>query len=273
MRLKQFNDIAEEFLQDLELNNRSPNTLRAYTTDIIDFTDYCLDSKIKKIEKANIKSYFIHLKRKGLSSTSMKRKCASLGKLFGDMFPSEINPKTASYLPDVLTDDEIIAVEKQIKNDIEYVIFNLPLVSGLRISEFQSLDTGDIEAGKFKVTGKGSKDRMVYLTEKLYKKIDKMRKKPDEPLLTNRYGNRLSQVSIRKVIKVLIKKAGVDKDISAHSLRHTFATRLLREGINIVTISKLLGHSDVKTTMRYLHISDIAIEGELKKKANWDKVT
>lgn len=272
MRISQFHDIAEEFLQDLELNNRSVNTLRAYTADIVGFTDYCTETKVRSIDKSTIKSYFIHLKRKGLSPTSMKRKCASLGRLFGDMFPSEINPKTGDYLPDVLTDEEIILIEKQINNDAEYIIFNLPLVSGMRISEVQGLNAGDVESEKFKVTGKGSKDRMVYLTKKLYTKIDKMRKKHDEPLIKNRYGNRLSKVSIRKVIRVLVKKAGIDKSISAHSLRHTFATRMLQQGVDIVTISKLLGHSNLETTKKYLHISDVAIEMELKKKANWDKV-
>ncbi|EGT0683783.1 tyrosine-type recombinase/integrase [Clostridium perfringens] len=181
-------------------------------------------------------------------------------------------------IPEVLTIEE----QKQLLNIFNMRYFNsrrnkvmieLFLCSGLRLSEMLDLQWKDINlmSGQLKVVqGKGSKDRILWINEEMLNilrnwKIEQSNKYGVVDLVfCSRNKKRLDDKGIRKMIETYSIKAGINKHITPHTLRHTYATDLLRETKNIRLVQKALGHSDLSTTMIYTHIVDDEYEGALK---------
>jgi len=169
------------------------------------------------------------------------------------------------------------------QNDLEIrdrAILELLYSTGARISEAEGLKTGDIDLGSSElvVTGKGKKQRIVYLNQaaaswlKTYMEIrsrfTSLRKDKhisDKHLFLNRFGKRLSSRSMRTIVKKYVKKALIDKNITPHSIRHSFATHLLQEGAGIREIQELLGHESISTTQIYSHLNVKKLKKDYKK--------
>jgi len=160
---------------------------------------------------------------------------------------------------------------KYTKNGLRnYCMMLLMLKAGLRCAEVLNLEITDINwsSGELKIReGKGQKDRIVWLNETI---IDFLRnyleKKQDRQklLFSSKYGNHVDSSYLRKMVKRYAKKAGIEKDIHPHTLRHTFATYFYRKTKNIRMLQKILGHSDISTTQIYTHIVDHELEEEMK---------
>ncbi|MCK9492963.1 MAG: tyrosine recombinase, partial [Acholeplasmataceae bacterium] len=179
-------------------------------------------------------------------------------------------PKIERNLPDVLSVEEVIRLIDHVKGIEPLDLRNLALLeliygSGLRVSELLNLKISDIHltASYVKIIGKGSKERQVplgqmsvlALREYLTKGRPQLIKIENNFLFLNQYGNKLSRQGFFKLLKKIAKDSNITKEVSPHTLRHSFATHLLEAGIDLRTLQELLGHEDISTTQIYTHIS------------------
>ena len=233
-----------------------------------------------KIGRKHIEAYLKTLKRKNLSSKTMSRKLTSikgfhqfliLEKETDDNVSITIEmPKIEKSLPDVLSIEDVVKIINQLQGSDPLTLRNIALLeliygSGLRVSELLNLQVSDVHltAGYVRVTGKGSKEREVPLGEvsvlALRKYLSSGRqqlvKMKTADLFLNMNGQKLSRQGFFKILKKLAQEAGVSKEVSPHTLRHSFATHLLEAGVDLRTLQELLGHEDISTTQIYTHIS------------------
>jgi len=259
----------------------SGNTVDAYLRDLHQFSAF-LDSlnPPKPPESAGvleIRSFIAFLLKKDKKS-SAGRKLATLKTFYKflrreriiEMNPAELisTPKKDKMLPQFLNVDEIFSLlELPDPNNFfslrDRAILELFYASGLRVSELVGLDIGniDINIDYVKVTGKGRKERIVPVNQKAIDVIKHylderevfLKNKKEEAIFINKFGNRLTRRGVGLIVKKYMIKSGINKHISPHSLRHTFATHLLDAGADLRLIQELLGHSSISTTQIYTH--------------------
>lgn len=262
----------------------SQNTITAYLRDLEQYRGYLEKNfeltKVELITRNHIESFMKSLSKKALSSKSLSRKLTAI-KGFHQflLIENEItvnvaydieSPKIEKSLPQVLTVQEVIKIIEAIKGTDPLSLRNQALLeliygSGLRVSELLDLKVPDIHLleGFVRVTGKGNKEREVPLGEmsvlalRLYltKSRNQLTINSIDYLFLNQDGQRLSRQGFFKILKKIAKIAGIDRDISPHTLRHSFATHLLEAGVDLRTLQELLGHEDIQTTQIYTHIS------------------
>lgn len=271
--------ILAEYLEYLEVEKGlSQNTLDAYRRDLSAFLEFCFAlgaEELTQIQRTHLSSYIIELREKKYSSTSVMRKIASLRGFFKWLCASEIcsqnptltleQPKIPRKLPKVMT---ILEIENILLTDltkIQRLIVELLYGCGLRVSELVDLKTNsiDLSANYLKCSGKGSKERLVPLGSKAKNALQEYFAQRDflvkkynidtKNLLISDDGRFLTRQDIYNFIHEQGKK--IHKNISPHTLRHSFATHLLENGADLRIVQELLGHSDVSTTQLYTHIS------------------
>ena len=267
-------ETISQYLEYLELEKGlSQNTIDAYRRDLYAFTDDY--SSFDDIGRLEINSYIRNLKEQKYAPTSIIRKVASIRGFFKwaysmgiiDKNPASTleQPKVPQRLPKVLSIKEIENLLHTDLNPLESVIIELLYSCGLRVSELTNMCLNDIDlkAKYVRCFGKGSKERIIPIGSKAIEKINKylpcrdlILKKFDiqtKRLLINSSGRLLN----RQDIYTLIHERGklINKNISPHTLRHSFATHLLENGADLRVVQELLGHSDVSTTQLYTHIS------------------
>lgn len=268
-----------QYLEFLEVEKGlSSNTLDAYRRDLTAFLDFCSSlgvEELTEIQRTHINSYIRELREKNYSSTSVMRKIASLRGFFKWLCANEIciqnptitleQPKIPRKLPKVMTIEEIEKILRDNLTKTQKVILELLYGCGLRVSELVNLRTNslDLNSSYLKCSGKGSKERLVPLGGKAkealkdyFEQRDFLVKKYDldtKNLLISDNGRFLTRQDIYNFIHEQGKK--IHKNISPHTLRHSFATHLLENGADLRIVQELLGHSDVSTTQLYTHIS------------------
>ena len=277
----------KEYIYYLKVNkNLSKNTIEAYNRDILDYIEFLEKqynvTKPKDIEGEYLKRYLDKLVRAHLKKSSERRKLSAINSFIDYLYKEERisneqitrvkSPKMEKRLPVVLTINEVNALIEASKGDKpldyrNYCMMELLYGSGLRISELINLNIGDIHLNNklINVFGKGSKERIVPLNQESikalqayvlpYRVLINPKIKDMDALFINRNGERISRVGVFKLIKELGLKAGIQKEISPHTLRHTFATHLLEGGADIMAVKELLGHEDISTTEFYTHVS------------------
>lgn len=262
----------------------SENTIDAYLRDITQYITFLEKyrklKRVEQIDKSDIQAYLKSLKNKDLSAKSTSRKLSSI-KGFHQFLLLEKEtttdvsslieaPKIERNIPDVLSVEEVIRLIDHVKGIEPLDLRNLALLeliygSGLRVSELLNLKISDIHltASYVKIIGKGSKERQVplgqmsviALREYLTKGRPQLIKIENNFLFLNQYGNKLSRQGFFKLLKKIAKDSNITKEVSPHTLRHSFATHLLEAGIDLRTLQELLGHEDISTTQIYTHIS------------------
>ena len=266
--------IIAQYLEYLELEKGlSQNTIDAYRRDL---SEFALDNDdINSIDRIKINSHIRNLREKKLAPTSIIRKVASLRGFFKwatsfgviDKNPAATleQPKTPQRLPKVISAKEIEDMLHNNLTPLEHVIMELLYSCGLRVSELVNLKTTDIDLSSKYVRcfGKGSKERIIPIGE-IAKKVIKDYL-PQRDLLIKKYSLNTKTLLIlengrlinRQDIYSFIHAQGklIHKNISPHTLRHSFATHLLENGADLRVVQELLGHSDVSTTQLYTHIS------------------
>ncbi len=263
-----------EYLEYLELEKGlSQNTIDAYRRDLSDFAQGIED--IKSISRITINSYVRTLREKKLAPTSVIRKVASLRGFFKWATSSGIldknpaatleQPKTPQRLPKVVSVKEIDEMLHNNLTPLEHVIMELLYSCGLRVSELVNLKINDIDLSSKYVRcfGKGSKERIIPIGEQAKFVIKEFL--PTRDFLIKKFGLTTKNLLIkdngkfvtRQDIYSFIHNQGklIHKNISPHTLRHSFATHLLENGADLRVVQELLGHSDVSTTQLYTHIS------------------
>lgn len=266
--------IIGEYLEYLELEKGlSQNTIDAYRRDLSDFAQNLED--IHTINRMNINAYVRTLRERKLAPTSVIRKVASLRGFFKWATSSGIleknpaatleQPKTPQRLPKVVSVKEIDEMLHNNLTPLEHVMMELLYSCGLRVSELVNLKLNDIDLSSkyIRCLGKGSKERIIPIGEQAKAMLQEYF--PTRDLLVKKYNLTTKNLLIkdnghfvtRQDVYNFIHAQGklIHKNISPHTLRHSFATHLLENGADLRVVQELLGHSDVSTTQLYTHIS------------------
>lgn len=265
-----------EYLEYLELEKGlSQNTLDAYRRDLENFSDSTGVDDINSVDRLIINSYIRELKEKKYAPTSVIRKVASLRGFFKwaasvgilDKNPAATleQPKVPQRLPKVITVKEVEELLHNNLTPLQHVVMELLYSCGLRVSELVNLKINDIDlASKYvRCFGKGSKERIIPIGETAKNVVKEYL--PLRNLLIKKYNLNTKRLLImdsgrlitRQEVYSFIHAQGklINKNISPHTLRHSFATHLLENGADLRIVQELLGHSDVSTTQLYTHIS------------------
>lgn len=255
--------MLEKLQTEIKLRGFSPETLKAYVRFNTIFLEF-----IKKPELAvtqdDIKLFLAHLiSDKGHSSTTISLAKSALKYYYDEVLHRNIvnfkAPKVKRMLPVVLTKEEIKSLLDAAPTIKTKLIMMLLYSSGLRVSELTNLKVRDLELDQrlgWVRRGKGGKDRMFILSNVLVEELRSYLKNESiTGFLFGNDGQKMTARNIQKLIKYSAYKAGIDKKISPHKLRHSFATHLLENGTDIRIIQELLGHSNLQTTQIYTQIS------------------
>jgi integrase/recombinase XerD len=265
--------------------NLSLNTIESYLFDVKKLIVYLKKNKINKepltLESDVIKEFIYHISKE-IKPQTQARIISGLRRFYDYLILEELieinpmknieTPKIGVHLPTTLTLKEIDKMISNIKLTSKTGIRNVAIIEllyscGLRVSELVNLKISDLffKESLIKVTGKGNKERFVpisvlsqeyinnYLNE--IRKNHKIKKNFDDTLFLNERGTNLSRNMIFIIINKLKKKSNINKKIGPHTLRHSFATHLIENGADLITIQKMMGHESITTTERYLHVN------------------
>jgi len=251
----------------LELKGYSANTLKTYSTELAQLLYVLNDFPVDELSPEQLRSYCLYCTKKlKLSENQMHSRINAMKFYFEQVlgrkkfFFNIPRPKKPSTLPKLLAVEEVAKLFKVTENIKHLAILKLCYGMGLRVSEIVNIKIAHIDSHRMQVLisrGKGKKDRYVNLPESV---LDLLRRyyhkyKPGEFLFEGQYGGSYSIRSAQAVFKTALKKAGIQKKVGIHSLRHSYATHLVEYGTDISLIQKLLGHSRIKTTQIYTHVS------------------
>ena len=274
----------EKYLEYLRVVKKySEKTIISYYDDLILYNEF-LGNKFINILDINydtVKEYMKYLYSLNIGKSSISRKLSSIRGLYNYLLREDLvkdnyfnkisNPKKDNYLPKFLKDDELNKLFSVCKYDTAInqrnsVIIELLYATGIRVSELVNIRLSDIDLNEriIKVLGKGSKERIVIFNNHTKKAIDIylndgyhiFNKVNSGYLILNKDGNKLSERYVRNIINKLVINAGLDIKISPHTFRHTFATDMLEDGSDLMTVKELLGHESLNTTSIYTHLSD-----------------
>ena len=259
---------------ELKIRGFSKRTLDTYLANVKLFLNQ-LNKDAKETSEDDIKIYFAELiANRQLSPRSIAVKKASLKFFCEEILDKKIinlkTPKIPKSIPVFLTKEEIKKLFNASSSKKSLLIMKLLYSTGLRISECVNLKISDLELDEgvgWVREGKGDKDRAIFFPESLsseLKKYIQILSENEQYLFPGKNGGHLSTRNIQKIINLAAKKAKISKEVTAHKLRHSFATHNLDKGVDIRIIQELLGHSDLSTTQIYTHVS----KEQLKKIKN-----
>lgn len=261
----------------------SRNTLDSYSGDLVRYASFLggLGCTMEETSKLEVMSYLLWLRKRGLSTKTVAR-CISVlrgfyrwladeGMLPGNPLEDMESPRTTRSLPEVLSVDEVDSLLNQpdLSNPVgmrDKAMLELLYATGLRVSELTNLDLNSInmEAGFVVVFGKGAKQRIVPMGQTALQWMRRYLEESRARLLGNnrsplafvsQWGRGMTRQGFWKIIKKYALKAGIRKNISPHTLRHSFASHLLEGGADLRSVQSLLGHVDISTTQIYTHVT------------------
>ncbi len=263
----------------------SNNTVDAYCRDIIKLNDFFnndeVTKKINELSYQDFQNYLSHLNKQKINARSQSRVISSIRSFFKYLLlekiveenPSDLleNPKTGKKLPEFLTIKEVDELVQQIDRSKADGERNLAIIEvlygcGLRVTELIELKISEIywKEGFVRVIGKGNKERLVPLGKiaskhlKVYLNEVRIHQKLSNEFIDhvflNKNGKKLSRVMVFKIIKRLTELAGIKKNVSPHTLRHSFATHLVEGGADLRSVQEMLGHQSITTTEIYTHL-------------------
>ena len=282
-------DVISEFLSYLLFEKKySENTINSYKRDLMRFCDYFHNSSILSVDKNSMKKYINKIGEE-LDSRSLSRNISSLKSFFKflklykviSINPMDMisNPKIPKKLPKVLSEEEIFKLlDIELKSDFDYrnkAMIELMYSSGLRVSELINLNVNDVDLDNdlVRVFGKGSKERIIPIndyaasslkTYLLNHRRELFKHGENNYLFLNNHGNKMTRQGFFKILKKLAVEKGIETDFSPHTLRHSFASHLLKYGADLRSIQELLGHSDISSTQIYTHISNEKLKNNYK---------
>lgn len=254
----------------------SPNTLKAYGKDLTLFFEQA--PPLFSITEKDLFSFLEKRRAMGLSSSTLCRNAIALKVFFRFLKRERLldtniahyleSPRLWQLIPEVLTIDETDRLLAMATEPREKAILELLYASGLRVSELCDLSLYDIDEHTVRVKGKGGKERLVPIGTPALKALDTYLSGPrdlfksetETHLFLSAKGRSIDRIYVWRLIKKLARLAGITKNISPHTLRHSFATHLLERGADLRVIQDFLGHSNIQTTDRYTHISQKQVQ-------------
>lgn len=246
------------------------------------FVEQCNFDNFESISKNEIREYLAQLQNENMSNSSILRTISALRKFFSYLVSEHVisddpmflidTPKKQQHLPDVLTLKEVenLLASPNTGETLglrNRAILEVMYATGLRVSEIINLKLNDLHLsmGILQTIGKGNKERIVPIGDIAIEWINRyleisrpklLKKKTSPYLFLNFHGNQLTRQGIWKNLKLEVKKAGIEKNVTPHTLRHSFATHILENGADLRIVQELLGHSDISTTQIYTHLSN-----------------
>ena len=277
-------EILEDFKLYLEVErNLSSHTVKAYYTDLLDFLAWAGNNDPQILNHKNIRSYLAEMQSKKYTRTTVSRKIAAIRTFYRYLYRERLinanpadnikSPRKVKSLPKFLSKSEVNTILDAFDLNTpsgfrDRTILELLYVSGMRISELCNLNFGNLnlEGNEITVFGKGGKERIVLINNNakkfLNEYISKIRPQfnkdnilENSPIFLNNTGFRLQPRSVNRNLSNLVKKLKIQKDISPHTFRHSFATRLLENGADLRVVQELLGHASISNTQIYTHVS------------------
>ncbi len=257
----------QAYIEMLRLRNYSENTIRNYQNWFLIFLRHFPERKPSEINKNEIMDFLVKFRNSPKWSATSQNQLVNAIKYFYEQLlkrPREYydlpRAQKPHQLPTVFAESEIFAIIKATENLKHKTILCLAYAGGLRISEIVNLKITDVDSKRMVITlrqAKGKKDRQVMLADRLLLMLRAYFKeyKPKTWMFEGQYGEQYTTRSIGKVMEACKRKAGIKKKGSIHALRHSFATHLLESGTDLLIIKELLGHTNIRTTMTYTHVS------------------
>ncbi len=284
--------IIDEFIESLKERQASANTLASYERDIVQFDKY-FESKNKKIfdlTKEDMQEYINHLIAEGKSNSTISRSTASIKSFYRYLVNkklAEVNiadkievPKVDRKEPLILTEKEIERLLEQpdlseLKGQRDKTMLEILYATGIRVTELISLRLEDVNLtnGYIRVKKKNSERHIPLgnLALKCLKEyINKVRPllirtEEEKTLFINTNGQKMTRQGYWKILKQYKEQAKIDKDITPHTIRHSFAVHMLQNGAEIKTVQELLGHTDVASTMMYTQMANMNLKDDYFK--------
>lgn len=278
-------DALNDFFHYLQIERGlSDNTLQSYRRDLNQYQLFLREklniNKWEQVDRPQLMKFLFHLNDQGRSQATMARMLSSI-RLFHQFMVREYHlshdaslhietPKKARTLPKVLSMTEVERLltfptqdSLSIRNK---AMLEMLYATGLRVSELIQLKVTDLHLtmGFVRCIGKGNKERIIPLGDVAKEAIEDYltrargsltKKNKGDALFVNHHGNSMSRQGFWKIIKRLAKEAGIKKEITPHTLRHSFATHLLENGADLRSVQEMLGHADISTTQIYTHVS------------------
>jgi len=279
-------EVFNKYINYLEAErNMSAYTVRNYTADLLDFFSFLRAngiSSLKDVDRLTLRDYLSHLMKQGFVKASIARKLSAIRSFYryllqvGLVSTSPVattsSPKLDKRLPSFLTQEEVGRLLEAPdvstpQGQRDRALLELLYASGLRVSELVRLDLEQInlDTREIRVWGKGAKERAVLMgkpaAEALTTYISGGRpkllgeKRSSTALFVNRYGGRLPERRVQRILEKYARLAGMDKRVHPHMLRHTFATHLLDGGADLRVVQELLGHAALSSTQIYTHVT------------------
>lgn len=281
-----------KFMNYLEVEkNYSAHTLRGYGVDLGELVSFLDEKDPKDVNHIDIRRFLAELKNRNSSKRTIVRKLSAIRSFFKFLLRENLvkanpadgvfTPKLDKKLPEFLDVEKAGRLMVSPKGDDimtlrDRAILEVLYSTGIRVSELvgMSLDSIDLVGGVVKVRGKGKKERVALLGSQAQKalreylaKRDNFIKKQTEAVFVNKNSTRLTDRSVRRILLRYVTACGIDKRISPHSLRHSFATHLLNNGADLRSVQELLGHKNLSTTQIYTHLGMQRIK-EMYEKAH-----
>ncbi|MEI8033315.1 MAG: site-specific tyrosine recombinase XerD [Chlorobiaceae bacterium] len=282
----QYRDSLESFLNYMFIQrNYSENTRDSYRNDLERYLFFMQErgKAMKAITPADLREFITELHRTGLEASSMSRNISAIRSLHRFLVSERIlesnpaenisQPKQPRYLPTVLTVEEIMRLlEAPLCGNPrgnyfqrDKAIVELLYATGVRVSELVNIQQQNLylDAGFVRIFGKGSKERLVPVGSSAIEwigryqselRINQVRRNSEDYLFLNARGTKLSRMAIFTLVRNYARQAGIEKQISPHTFRHSFATHLLEGGADLRAVQEMLGHSSITTTQIYTHI-------------------
>lgn len=258
--------VPDIYRETLIRQRYSKSALENYVSQFGQFLAFIGAARSDSFDRQDVHRYLLHLVQRGVSLSTQNQAINAI-KFYLEQVQGNAReiyridrPRTEQKLPTVLSQEEVTRLLAQARNLKHRCILFLLYASGLRMSELLNLRRDDIDFASSVVNvkcGKGRKDRITLLSETAGRALQEylLRYAPVEFLFEGLTGARYSSRSVNNIVAACGRKAGIRKRISAHTLRHSFATHLLESGVDLRYIQSLLGHESSKTTERYTHVT------------------
>lgn len=285
-------NMLKRYMRYLKLErNHSDNTIEAYRHDLLMLLDFLKEHDLQPtaVKLEDLQQFAVTLHEKGVVAKSQARILCGVRAFYRfllldgyiDADPSELleSPKLPFHIPEYLTLEEVDQLEASFdmskpESQRNRAIIEVLFSCGLRVSELVTLKLSDLylEEKFVRVIGKGNKERLVPISDKAIHELElwfsdrchlDIKKGEEDYVFLNRRGSHLTRVMILIMIKRQAEEAGIKKVISPHTLRHSFATALLKGGADLRVIQALLGHEDIGTTEIYTHIDSTMLREEI----------
>ena len=261
----------------MKVEGYSRRTIKAYLRELRKFGEYIRPRHPRDLDADGIRAYLLYLiEEKGVSRSAVNQAISALKflyvRLYGrdDAFADIRRPRPEHKLPRILSRDEILQIVRTIQNPKHRLMIELLYAAGLRVSEVVNLRVQDVNLDELTLfvraprpareSIKSNKDRITIFSESLRDALRRLMdgKQAGDWLFPSRRGGRLSTRTVQQVFARAVKASGVQKEVSCHALRHSFATHLLESGIDIRYIQELLGHARLETTRIYTRVANPA---------------